>query len=175
MRFDPKAGRGFWQTLAGMFGYRTNLQQDGYWILGGKMKHTKQGVVVNPENWSEASKHSTIYDFPPAEYHDIEYTCFQCEKPSIFTAHAQRKAFEVRKSYIWQRRLLCLNCLQMRSQLERQVKAYDMRWKSERAALAHNVTELTQWLAALKRLPYYGVRRNSARIAMLERLLTEYD
>ena len=131
---------------------------------------TGKPVPTNVQEWSEASQRSATYCAPDDEYDDIHYECYHCQRPAVFTAEQQRRAFEVRKVYIWQRRTLCEECFAVRVSLEREVKEFNRRWKVERRALSKEVQALRRWLVVLELLPSYGVRKNTAHIAMLKRL-----
>lgn len=67
-------------------------------------------VRVDKEQWSRSSKQSLSYDFPKKTYKDTPYKCSLCFADAVFTAEEQKHAFEVRKAYIWQARVLCASC-----------------------------------------------------------------
>ena len=136
------------------------------------LKRKLPSVPVNVANWSEASKRSGIYFMPKAEYKDIHYKCYHCQRLAVFSAEAQLEAFEVRKAYIWQRRTLCEECFAVRLILEREVKEFHRRWKFERPALEREQVALKRWLELLEELPLFGARQNTAHLAMLKRLIT---
>jgi hypothetical protein len=128
-------------------------------------------VPVDAEAWSEDGKQSLIHQFPPAAYEDEFYQCIACGARSVFTALEQRETYEVRKAYIWQRRVLCKACWLLRRSLESELRACVSRWKSERVALRNDKLFLQRWLYVLHELPNYGRRRNNAIIRMLEHTL----
>lgn len=132
-------------------------------------------VPVTVAKWSADSQRLASYCLPPSYYTDIEYRCYHCSRPSVFTAEQQRQAFEVRQAYIWQRRMLCEQCFIERLAHQRAVKAFQSRWRSARAELAKEPKELQAWLSALEALPRYGAKRNTAHIAMLTRMLSGMD
>ena len=39
------------------------------------------GVPCDPESWSEESKWSVAYSFPPTAYRDKAYLCWRCREP----------------------------------------------------------------------------------------------
>jgi hypothetical protein len=125
-------------------------------------------VAVSPQAWSQASKQSVIYDFPPAVYEDSFYECLFCNARSVFTALEQREAFEQRQAYIWQRRTLCDACWSVRRSLERELQDCMAKWKTDRSALQQDRVFLQRWLHLLNVLPAYGRRRNNAIVRMLE-------
>ena len=132
----------------------------------------RQSVSVNADEWSAASKRSAIFGFPPEEYHDKPYHCYNCKREAVFTAEEQKEAFEVRKVYIWQQRRLCQECYQRRLALEGEVEAFNIRWNTSRAELQSNREALKHWHHLLEQLPYYGAHPNRGHLAMLERLLS---
>lgn len=139
-------------------------------------KRISRSIPINVENWSEASQYSANRSAsvcaPPSEYEDIHYECYHCRCPAIFPAAAQYEAFEVRKAYIWQRRVLCEDCFLTRITLEREVNELNRRWKTERSSLAKELASLKRWLEMLEKLPSYGAGKNTAHLAMLKRLIT---
>jgi hypothetical protein len=46
-------------------------------------------------------------------------------------------------------------------------------WNLEKKDLLHNIPGLLVWLGILQELPTFGVRRDSARIRMLERVISD--
>jgi len=137
----------------------------------GVTKPSKPRVLVDATKWSAKSKQSAIVEFPPKEYEDIAYACWRCKKPSIYTAEDQRHAFEVRKAYIWQRRVLCAACWRERLRIERAIGKARASWKANRKVLKNDRRFLRNWLALLERARTYGSRPDTAGIAMLARLL----
>lgn len=131
----------------------------------------RPGVPVDPEKWSESSKRSVIYDFPPKEYGDINYKCWRCEASAVFTAEEQKQAFERRKAYIWQRRYLCGTCFSERQALERNIRRHSAKWEAQKRQLQRDIAFLKEWLQLLEAHPRYGGKRNEANINMLRRLL----
>jgi hypothetical protein len=128
-------------------------------------------VPTDPEQWSESSKRSYIYDSPPSEYKDYNYVCCRRKQPSVFTAEAQREAYEVRKAYIWQRRVLCSDCFRMCLQIESELEQCAAGWKSSRQLLQVDDQFLRRWLALLEDHVYYGNRADTGNIRMLRKLL----
>ncbi len=127
-------------------------------------------VPVNVANWSEASRRPLAYISAPSEYEDIHFKCYHCGRSAVFSAEAQREAFEVKKAYIWQRRTLCQECFLSRVALEREVNELNSRWKTERRIVESQPELLKRWIQLLEELPSYGARRNTAHLAMLRKL-----
>jgi hypothetical protein len=136
------------------------------------MKSSKPSrVPVDASQWSDKSKRSVIYDIPPTEYVDIQYACWRCGASSTYTAEEQREAFETRKAYIWQQRILCAACWRERQRIERIVRQYRSRWRIEKGMLQRNRDFLVKWLELVDQLPQYGGPRDEAAMAMLRRLI----
>lgn len=132
-------------------------------------------VAVNPENWSEESKRSYIFDSPPREYRDKLFSCDGCGNRDVFNAVEQREVFEVQKSYIWKLHTLCKACWIKCSNNEQKIRGFRKRWQLERTALLHDETFQREWLESLEAVSSYGRRRDSGNIAMLRRLLAKAE
>lgn len=130
-------------------------------------------VPVDREKWSESSKRSYTYYSHPPEYRDYHYKCSSCGQPSVFTAEAQRNAYEVRKAYIWQSRTLCTDCFRECMRIERDLRKCAEDWKSDRSVLQQNTEFLRRWLTLLEDHVKYGGRADAGNIHMLRHLLGE--
>jgi Probable zinc-ribbon domain len=132
-------------------------------------------VSSNRELWSEESKRSYSYQSSIAEYKDYHYECMHCKQPSIFTAQDQKKTYEVRKAYIWQRRTLCSECFRARVETERDLEARAASWKADRQSLSSDKQFLLQWLAALEKHVSLGGRADTGNMNMLQKLLASNE
>ena len=110
---------------------------------------------------------------PLGHYEDIHYACIHCSAPSTFTTEAQKDAFESRKAYLWQRRVLCENCFGVRRASECELRAIRSRWRGSRADVRRDPAALQRWLDLLLSLPAYGARRDVAAIAMVTRSMNQ--
>lgn len=129
-------------------------------------------VAANPDQWSARSKRSVAYLVsPPTRYMDIPYICWKCEADAVFTAEQQQHAFEVRKVYIGQLRILCENCFGERVRMEHEISSLGRRWKTNRASMLRDVESLRRWLHLLIEVTGYGAAANTANAVMLRRLL----
>ena len=126
---------------------------------------------VNAARWSEASKRSTIFQMPPNKYEDIHYECVKCDRASVFSAVAQKIAYEERQVYIWQRRSLCGECWNERRRVERAIRDCRNRWRDDKSSLRRDTAFLKKWLSLLELYPSFGARPNRAAIAMLLKLI----
>lgn len=110
---------------------------------------------------------------PLGHYEDIHYACIHCSAPSTFTTEAQKDAFESRKAYLWQRRVLCENCFGVRRASECELRAIRSRWRGSRADVRRDPAALQRWLDLLLSLPAYGARRDVAAIAMVTKQIAK--
>ncbi|TFV90132.1 hypothetical protein E4K72_21105 [Oxalobacteraceae bacterium OM1] len=90
-------------------------------------------IAANPDAWSAESKQSVAFEHRlTKEYADIGYRCWRCGRPSIFTAEEQRCAYEVKKAYIAQTRILCAACWRESNDIAAQLEACEKRWKQSK-------------------------------------------
>lgn len=139
--------------------------------IASQMKRKAQPVRVEKELWSLSSKQSLAYDFAPKTYKDRSYRCWRCGSTATFTAEEQKRAYEIRKAYIWQARLLCPTCWTEEQNIAQQLRSFAAEWKQKKRTLVTNRSFLAEWLRLLELHPKYRGRRNPATIAMLRRLL----
>lgn len=136
-------------------------------------KPQHQRIPIDASRWSPESRRSISVESAAEYYEDIRYDCIACGAPSIFTAEAQKGAYETRKAHIWQRRLLCEPCFDMRQASERELRAIRSRWRASRADLKRDAAALKRWQDLLLLLPMYGARRDVAAIAMVRKVLSD--
>ena len=126
---------------------------------------------ANPGRWSKQSRQSYAVHYT-AEYVDINYFCWRCGKPDVFTAADQQHSFEVKKNYIWQRRVLCQGCWSEANTIRKALGAYQARWRDEKASLQKDVPFLSHWLELLTKLEeYVPYRPDTAKKNMLTKLI----
>ena len=125
-------------------------------------------IRINKEAYSESSKKSVGHEFLGEFYEDIHYKCRKCHKPATFSAEEQKEAFEVRKEYMWARRVLCGVCWseirKIKSELNDKYQIYS---QNKQAALRDKAF-LENWLEALEALPKYGEIPDTAKINMVK-------
>ena len=81
-----------------------------------------QGVPVDKSKWSDSSKRSFAFEIPKEYYEDIKYKCSHCRKRTVYTAAEQKIAFEEKKAYVSQRRVLCPKCWEEKRNIERELR-----------------------------------------------------
>jgi hypothetical protein len=132
----------------------------------------KRTVKADPTKYSKQSLQSYGAELTK-EYADIEYNCWRCKKADVFSAEDQKRSFEVKKNYIWQRRILCRDCWMEMNRIKKDLESRQKRWTASRATLQKNVEFLSQWLEGLTKLEeYVPYRRDTAKKNMLKKLLT---
>lgn len=136
-------------------------------------KRQHHRIPIDASRWSSASQRSMSSISPTGQYEDIHYDCIACRAPSTFSAEAQKDAFEARKAYIWQRRVLCDACFETRWSCERELRAIRSRWRASRAEARRDAAMLRRWLELMVLLPTYGARRDVAAIAMVKKALSD--
>ena len=134
----------------------------------------KRTVKADPTRYSRKSLQS--YGAPlTREYTDIEYNCWRCKKPAVFTAEDQKHSFEVKQNYIWQRRRLCHECWTEADRTRKNLDACRKRWAESRNALRRDAGFLSGWLALLVKFEeYVAYKPDTARKNMLKKLLKEH-
>lgn len=132
-------------------------------------------VPANPGLWSASSQQSYACESSLHQYSDRHYTCWRCRQAAVFTAQQQREAYEVRKAYIWQQRVLCAACFATRMQIEADLRACAHRWQTGRAACQADTAFLLCWHGLLQQHVEYGGRRDEGNTRMLLALLEERE
>lgn len=128
-------------------------------------------VEVDKRQWSEPSKRSYTYVERASHYADVAYRCLKCSAHAVFTAAEQKHAFEVKKRYIWQRRVLCANCYAELHRLTLRERSLRQRWSEMNAVLKSDAAFLADWLDLLVAKSRYGKRVNTAMANKLRKML----
>ena len=131
----------------------------------------KRTVKADTNQWSRQSRQSyAVYD--TKEYVDIEYFCWRCGKPDVFTAEDQRHSFEVKKNYVWQQRILCRPCWAEANGIRKALNARQAQWAKSKASLQKDNSFLSDWLQLLTKLEeYVPYRADTAKKNMLTKLI----
>jgi hypothetical protein len=133
----------------------------------------KRTVTADPTQYSRQSLQSYGAAWIK-EYSDIEYRCWRCKKADVFTAEDQKRSFEVKKNYIWQRRNLCRDCWMEANKIRKNLETNQERWASSKTTLKEDLGFLSEWLELLIKLEkYFGYRPDTARKNMLKKLLSK--
>jgi Probable zinc-ribbon domain len=128
-------------------------------------------LPADPTKWSKKSQQSLAVDFIK-EYKSLQYTCWRCKAPSVFTAADQKYTYEVRKASIDQRRVLCGDCWKHSLRIVNGIDSCRQQWATSKASLKDDKAFLAGWLALLKeREEYVPYRPNTAIKNMLRKLL----
>ncbi|WP_431259391.1 hypothetical protein ACQ86G_03770 [Roseateles chitinivorans] len=126
---------------------------------------------IDRERWSASSRQSYIYQCAGESYADIHYECGKCQSAAVFSAEEQKRAFELKKNYIWQRRRLCPACNAMLWRLRTRERACQSRWCSERKVLARDEGFMREWLGILEAIPPFAPQFRNGMPETLTRLL----
>lgn len=130
-----------------------------------------KSIPADPEQWSEASKHSISYHYTK-EYTDIEYSCWRCKAACVFTAQDQKYTFEVRKASIDRRRLLCEPCWSESHHVRNMIAGCESEWAASKLTLQHDKEFLERWLSLLTHLEQFvSYKPDTAKKNMLKKLL----
>jgi hypothetical protein len=125
---------------------------------------------IEREKWSESSKRSYAYHYDRTTYTDISYVCCRCSIDAVFTGEQQKKAYEVKKNYIWQRRKLCSPCNAELYKLKTKNLALQERWTKEKTSLQRDPAFIAEWLAVIDQFPAFGSRIGSSMGKRLKKL-----
>jgi len=128
-----------------------------------------QPVPLDTAQWSQASRRSLAAEFADSHYRDLTQRCIACKGEFVFSAEQQRDAFERRKAYIAQQRLLCAQCWAHRLGLIEELKRIRSHWNRDRAGSKRDLPMLLRWQQVLAQLPRYGLREDRAQRAMVDR------
>ena len=132
-------------------------------------------IRAETTQWCESSKQSVAFQFNFITYYEaIEYNCRYCGKVAIFSAEDQKHTYEVKKSPIDQRRVLCPVCFEKFAELKSSINSIQNQWVASKNMLRKDIAFLSGWLNLLteyeKYKPYKG---NTAIKNMLKKLLNE--
>ncbi|WP_084183255.1 zinc-ribbon domain containing protein [Nevskia soli] len=135
-------------------------------------ERVKSSVPADPGHWSEKSKHSISYHYK-REYTDIDYVCWRCKAPSVFTAEDQKYTFEVKKASVDQRRILCGACWSESNKIRALLENCESEWVTSKKRLQRDSDFLKRWLELLVQLEeYVPYKPDIAKKNMLKKLLS---
>ena len=126
---------------------------------------------INKNAYSEESKRSVGHEFLGEYYEDIKYNCSKCKEIAIFLASEQKKAYEVRKEYMWVKRQLCDNCWKEMRSIKAELYRIESEYCKNKAISLASKVILTEWLELLELYPKFGKKANSARIIFVKKHL----
>ncbi|MFZ6847799.1 zinc-ribbon domain containing protein [Undibacterium sp. RuRC25W] len=104
----------------------------------------------------------------------MEYQCWRCSSPAVFTAQDQKHVFEVKKASIDQRRILCNDCWRQSLEIRKELVGCAEQWEDSKTNLAKDKVFLTSWLELLELLEkFVPYRSDTARKNMIKKLLQD--
>lgn len=130
-------------------------------------------LPVDVDQWSEAARRRLGYLPAPSHYEDRRFKCRSCQSEAFFTAAQQKHEYEVKKAHYLRQHVLCPPCFARRSELQALNDHFESSWMARDQGLSADVPALLVWLDVLNELPRYGLRRDTARIRMLEKLIED--
>lgn len=130
-------------------------------------------VAIDRNEWSRSSQNSSggHYDDEAVEYENIAYRCRKCFAGCVFSAEAQKDAYEVQKRFVWWLPSLCAQCHKEFAELKAEELNCQARWNSEKASLAKDDAFIRRWLEVIRSVQAFGKPTNSSMEVMLMRCL----
>lgn len=136
-----------------------------------KKKKPESPAAADPRLWSDQSRQSYAAHYVE-KYEDIKYNCWRCRIAAVYSAEDQKHAFEVKKAYIHQQRILCGVCWEQSEMIAGDIRICEQQWKESKVLLKNDVHFLSNWLRLLiRREEYVPYRPNTAIKNMLRNLL----
>jgi hypothetical protein len=132
-------------------------------------------VPINRSLWSRSSQRSYggNYDERATHYEGIAYRCRPCGSSSVWSAEAQRHAYEVEKKISSWVPNLCDACRSRRADLKKTNAELQERWCANRETLAVDLAFLESWLSVSRELVSVGVSYDS-RVRQLAKLIADF-
>jgi len=130
-------------------------------------------VLIDRNEWSEESKRSYAFEYENGYYENMNYQCIKCTRSCVFTAEEQKETYEVKKSYIWQRRTLCKRCFKELQTLKKLNQEFEARWSKEEKLSRSDATYLKNWLNVINELPKYGKPKNFSKAEQLFKIINK--
>ena len=127
-------------------------------------------VRIDYAQWSDEARSSPIA-FLDEFYSDTSYKCYSCGTDCTFSPADKKHVYETLKKRLEWHPTLCGKCYGIRAGLEREQRNFVEEWQSSRSALRGNIKDLNRWLTVLEELPKFSVKRDSAKISQLRKLV----
>ena len=121
-------------------------------------------VRINREAFSDSSKNSVGHEFLGDYYENIQYKCIKCKKPAVFSAQEQKETFEMRKEYMWAKRVLCPLCWREMRGIKKDLGIKEQFYLQNKESVLGDQGFLKEWLELLENYPKFGKKVDSARI-----------
>jgi len=124
---------------------------------------------VDFERYCRNSKGSYGLEIKANFYTNITYKCRSCGKFDVFSAIEQKKAYENRKEYYEQVRVLCQDCWRSKRKLLKMAQEYESSYCRSKKAKLEDLDFLIGWFNTLKEYKKYTHRYNQMRIKFLRK------
>ena len=128
--------------------------------------------AIDRTKWHKPT-HSGHYDERATHYEGIACRCKKCEQSFVFSAEAQKHAFELEQRYPGWLPTLCSTCHTRWRALKQEILEFERQWQSCRTELSANEKFLNHWLNALKEAQEYQQNDFTSGIQMLIKTLSK--
>ncbi len=129
-------------------------------------------VKIDRTKWQKPS-YLGHYDENATHYEGLRKRCSRCEISFVFSANAQKVAFEEEKRYPGWLPTLCASCELEWKDMEQKIKDYQKLWEVDREVYESDVNFLKNWLAILRQAEPYRKKNFDSRIRMLKKAIEE--
>jgi hypothetical protein len=133
---------------------------------------TEELFDIDRSKWQKPS-YLGHYDVNAAYYEGLRTSCRKCGVSFVFSAQAQKYAFEIEQRYPGWLPTLCPTCYREWEALEQKILKYEHFWEENRTVLALGREFLGKWLVMLKEARPYGKKDFESRIRMLIKVIGE--
>jgi hypothetical protein len=109
-------------------------------------------IPIDRAQWSKSDQinGARFYDNRAKFYGSIAYRCWKCETPCVFTAEAQKNAYEIQKKNSSWFPSLCSTCQVELEKFRVQDCECQSQWNENRDDLKNNLEFLQRWLTITK-------------------------
>ena len=128
-------------------------------------------IPLDRDNYSESSKRSVGFEYLGGFYASINYRCKKCYQSAIFTAIEQKESFEIKKKYMWQKRLLCNKCHKEMYLVKKELLDIYSSYCCNKKTLLMDEVFLSRWLLLLNEYPKYAQKGNPSRVKFVTKAL----
>ncbi|WP_155920420.1 hypothetical protein [Methylobacter luteus] len=139
-----------------------------------KERNTEVSIEIDRSKWHKPS-YLGHYDEKATHYEGLRARCLKCGKSFVFSAEAQKQAFEVEQRYPCWLPTLCPTCSQEWKVLEETILQYEHSWEANRRVLARDREFLRKWLALLQEARPYGKKHFESRVRMLVKTIAKSE
>ncbi|MBS4050621.1 MAG: hypothetical protein KGZ69_05400 [Methylomonas sp.] len=105
-------------------------------------------ISIDRTQWPKSSQKfgAANYDDRALHYENLAYRCRKCEASFVFTAEAQKSAYEIQKKNTSWFPKLCATCQEDLEKFRAEDCEYQLRWNRNQDDLKVNQEFLQRWL-----------------------------